>query len=127
MTETTSCRSLASELDVKVSLHPAQASQRPCERPVGMKKTMLAARYETQVDALAGKVAPVEQVHRHLPHLLYRFLRDSRTETPQGSQPACASGDGATRRRSITERHSLFPTSLPALPWLRLAAYLAFT
>src|SRR5437870_2263157 len=27
-------RSLASEPDVKVSLHPAQASQRPCEGPV---------------------------------------------------------------------------------------------
>jgi len=27
-------RPLASELDVKVSLHPAQASQRPCDRPV---------------------------------------------------------------------------------------------
>src|SRR6266478_5713019 len=31
-------RPLASELDVKVSLHPAQASQRPCEGPVSMKK-----------------------------------------------------------------------------------------
>src|SRR5262245_57059395 len=27
-------RLLASELDVKVSLHPAQASQRPCDGPV---------------------------------------------------------------------------------------------
>jgi hypothetical protein len=68
----------------------------------------------------------VEQVHRHLQHLLYRFLRDSRAETPQGSQPACASGDVATRIRSITERHSLFPTPLPALPWVGLAASLPF-
>src|SRR5262244_2875361 len=87
---------------------------------------LLAARYYREVDALAGKVAPVEQVHRHLQHLLYRFLRDSRAETPQGSQPACASGDVATRIRSITERHSLFPTPLPALPWVGLAASLPF-
>src|SRR5438093_10990395 len=32
-------RSLASEPDVKVSLHPAQASQRPCEGPVSSKTT----------------------------------------------------------------------------------------
>src|SRR5262245_35511948 len=39
MTETTSCRSLASELDVKVSLHPAQASQRPYAGPVSRHHT----------------------------------------------------------------------------------------
>jgi hypothetical protein len=39
MTETTSCRSLASELDVKVSLHPAQASRRPCDGPVSSDTT----------------------------------------------------------------------------------------
>jgi hypothetical protein len=32
-------RPLPSEPDVKVSLHPAQASQRPCEGPVSMRKT----------------------------------------------------------------------------------------
>src|SRR4029453_15072625 len=32
-------RLLASELDVKVSLHPAQASQRPYERPVSSHTT----------------------------------------------------------------------------------------
>src|SRR5215475_12584918 len=32
-------RLLASELDMKVSLHPAQASQRPCERPVSRHRT----------------------------------------------------------------------------------------
>src|ERR1700739_2771208 len=32
-------RSLASELDVKVSLHPAQASQRPCDGPVSSHTT----------------------------------------------------------------------------------------
>src|SRR5438445_5078610 len=31
-------RSLASELDVKVSLHPAQASRRPCEGPVSSQQ-----------------------------------------------------------------------------------------
>ena len=61
-----------------------------------------------------GKGAPVEHVHRHLQHLLYRFLPGSRAETPQGSQPACASGDVATRIRPITGRPSLFPTPLPA-------------
>src|SRR5262245_33897968 len=32
-------RLLASELDVKVSLHPAQASRRPCEGPVSSHTT----------------------------------------------------------------------------------------
>src|SRR6266568_6948977 len=90
---------------------------------------MLAARYYTQVDALAGKVAPVAQGHRHLQHLLYRFLRGSRAETPQGSLPACASGDvayttGATRIRLITRRPSLFPTPLPAPPSVGLTTSL---
>ena len=66
----------------------------------------------------------MEPSHRHLQHLLYRLLRDSRAETPQGSQPACASGDVATRIRSITERRSLFPTPLPALPLVGLTASL---
>jgi hypothetical protein len=77
-----------------------------------------------QVDALAGKVAPVARGHRHLQHLLYRFLPGSRAETPQGSQPACAAGDVATRIRSITERHSLFPTPLPTPPLVGLTAFL---
>ena len=71
-----------------------------------------------------GKVAPVEHVHRHLQHLLYRFLHGSRAETPQGSQPACASGDVATRIRPITGRPSLFPTPLPAPPLVGLTAFL---
>jgi len=71
----------------------------------------------------------VEHVHRHLQHLLYRFLRGSRAETPQGSLPACASGDvastpGATRILPITRRHSLFPTPIPAPPSIGLAASL---
>src|SRR5712692_4588530 len=85
---------------------------------------MLAARYLTEVNALAGKVAPVEQVHRHLPHLLYRFFRCSRAETPQGSQPACASGDVTTRIRPATGRPSLFPTPIPASPSVSLTASL---
>src|SRR6267143_721996 len=80
---------------------------------------MLAARYEPCVDSLTGKGAPVEQAHRHLQHLLCRFLRRSRAETPQGSLPACASSHvacqtGATRIRPITGRPSLFPTPIPA-------------
>ena len=69
--------------------------------------------------------------HRHLQHLLCRFLRDSRAETPQGSQPACASSHvadttGATRIRLMTRRHSLFPTPIPAPPLVGLAAFLPF-
>src|SRR5262249_49779205 len=90
---------------------------------------MLAARYLTQVDALAGKVAPVARGHRHLQHLLYRFLRGSRAETPEGSLPACAAGDvaksiGAPRIRPIPGRPSLFPTPLPASPSGGLTAFL---
>jgi hypothetical protein len=58
----------------------------------------------------------VEPSHRHLQHLLYRFLHGSRAETPQGSQPAFALGQVATRIRPITGRPSLFPTPLPAPP-----------
>src|SRR5713101_8326858 len=90
---------------------------------------MLAARYWTSVDSLAGKVAPVERVHRHVQHLLCRFLWRSRAETPQGSLPACASGDvadttGSTRIRLITRRPSLFPTPLPAPPSVGLTTFL---
>jgi hypothetical protein len=53
-------------------------------------RNLLAARYWTEVDSLPGKVAPVEQSHRHLQHPLYRFLRCFRAETPEGSLPACA-------------------------------------
>ena len=66
----------------------------------------------------------MEPSHRHLQHLLYRFLSGSRAETPQGSQPACASGDVATRIRPITGRPSLFPTPLPAPPSVGLTAFL---
>jgi hypothetical protein len=66
----------------------------------------------------------VEPSHRHLQHLLYRFLSGSRAETPQGSQLACASGDVATRIRPITGRPSLFPTPLPAPPSVGLTASL---
>ena len=85
---------------------------------------MLAARYEPCVDSLTGKVAPVARSHRHLQHLLYRFLRGSRVETPQGSQLAFAPGDVATRIHPVTGRHSLFPTPIPAPPLVGLAASL---
>jgi hypothetical protein len=68
----------------------------------------------------------VEQSHRHLQHLLYRFLCCSRTETPQGSQLACAPGDIATRIRPTTGRPSLFPTPIPAPPSVGLVAFLPF-
>jgi hypothetical protein len=85
---------------------------------------LLAARYWTAVDSLPGKVAPVEQVHRHLQHLLYRFLCCSRAETPQGSLLAFAPGNVATRIRPITRRHLLFPTPIPAPPLVSLTASL---
>jgi len=66
----------------------------------------------------------VEQSHRHLQHLLYRFLGCSRTETPQGSQPAFASGDIATRILPATGRHSLHPTPIPAPPSVGLTTFL---
>src|SRR6266702_8587853 len=61
---------------------------------------------------------------RHLHRLLDRFLKVSRSSTPQGSQPACASGDVATRIRPATGRHSLFPTPIPAPPLVGLTAFL---
>ena len=62
--------------------------------------------------------------HRHLQHLLCRFFRRSRTGTPQGSQPACASGHVATRIHPVTGRRSLFPTPIPAPPLDGLTAFL---
>jgi hypothetical protein len=66
----------------------------------------------------------VEQGHRHLQHLLYRFLRCSRAETPQGSLPAFASSHVSTRIRPVTGRPSLFPTPIPASPLVGLTASL---
>jgi hypothetical protein len=66
----------------------------------------------------------VEPSHRHLQHLLYRFLCCSRTETPQGSQLAFAPGHVATRIRPTTGRHSLFPTPIPAPPSVGLTTFL---
>jgi hypothetical protein len=56
--------------------------------------------------------------------LLCRFLCCSRTETPQGSQLACALGDVTTHIHPITGWHSLFPTPLPAPPLVGLTAFL---
>ena len=55
---------------------------------------------------------------------LDRFVKFSRQSTPQGSLPAFASGDVATRIRPITGRHSLFPTPIPASPSVGLTASL---
>jgi hypothetical protein len=89
---------------------------------------LLAARYYRAVDALAGKGAPVRYSPRHVQLLRCRFLRASRAETPQGSLPACAAGDGAKssgapRIRPTTRRPSLFPTPLPAAPSVGLTAF----
>ena len=86
----------------------------------------LAVRYCTAVEALAGKGAPVEQCHRPLPHLLSRFRCGSRTETPPGSQLACAPGHVATRIRPTPGRPSLFPTPIPAPPSGGLTAFFPF-
>src|SRR5215470_19244548 len=128
MTETTSCRSLASELDVKVSLPPAQASQRPCDGPVSSLPPAGCTILQSS-RCPHGEGSTSGASHRHLQHLLYRFLPGSRAETPSGSLPACAAGDvaqttGATRIHPITGRPSLFPTPLPALPLVGLTAFL---
>src|SRR5215470_8025519 len=92
MTETTSCRSLASELDVKVSLPPAQASQRPCDGPVSSLPPAGCTILQSS-RCPHGEGSTSGASHRHLQHLLYRFLPGSRAETPSGSLPACAAGD----------------------------------
>ena len=61
---------------------------------------------------------------RHLHRPFNRFFKFSRPSTPQGSQPAFASGDVATRIHPATGWHSLFPTPLPASPLVGLAASL---
>ena len=66
----------------------------------------------------------MQQSHRHLQHLLCRFLRCSRAETPQGSRLAFAPGDVATRIRPVTGRPSLFPTPIPASPLVGLTVSL---
>ena len=91
-------------------------------------RNMLAARYWTEVDALSGKVAPVQQSHRHLQHLLYRFLRYSRDETPDGSLPACAEDHVASRLNPYPPHDkAAFACSILLYPQpYRLALRLAF-
>ena len=50
--------------------------------------------------------------HRHLLSHLRRFSKFSRNETPDGCLLTFASGKFRTRIRSITDRHSLLPSSL---------------
>jgi hypothetical protein len=64
------------------------------------------------------------RVRRHLHRPFNRFFQFSRPSTPQGSQPAFASGDVATRIRPVIGRPLLFPTPLPAPPLVGLAASL---
>src|SRR6266568_1146360 len=61
---------------------------------------------------------------RHLQRPLHRFLKVSRSSTPQGSLPACALGDVATHIRPATGRRSLFPTPIPASPLVGLTVFL---
>jgi len=74
---------------------------------------MLTVRYFGKVGSLSGKGAPGAQGSRHLQHLLRRFFACSRPERPEGSLPACASGNVEPRIRLITRRHSLSPSSFP--------------
>ncbi len=76
---------------------------------------MLAARYWTEVDSRMGKVAPVQQSHRHLQHLLCRFLRGFRDETPDGSQPTFVE-DKIVLICRITQQPSLAPSSCTRHP-----------
>jgi hypothetical protein len=89
---------------------------------------MLAARYSTLVDSLTGKVAPVERGHQHLQHLLYRFLRYSRAETPDGSLPACAEDHVASRLNPYPPHYkAAFACSILLYPQpYRLTLRLAF-
>jgi hypothetical protein len=64
------------------------------------------------------------RVRRHLHRPLHRFFKFSRPSTPQGSLPAFASGDVATRIRPATGRRLLFPTPIPAPPLVGLATFL---
>ena len=66
------------------------------------------------------------EFRRHLHRPLDRFVKFSRQSTPQGSLPACASGDVATRIRPTTGRPSLFPTPIPASPLAGLTTFLPF-
>jgi site-specific DNA recombinase len=61
---------------------------------------------------------------RHLHRPLDRFLKFSRSSTPQRSQPAFASGDVATRIPPTTGGHSLPLTPIPAPPSGSLTAFL---
>ena len=133
-------RPLLSEPDVHVSLHPAQASHRPCEGPVSRETTCwLHETAEPSIPSAApgnvpwtagafaaseGKGAPGPQSHRHVPPLLGRFHPGSRAETPQGSRRAFAPGAVAPRLHPMTGRHALFPTPIPAPPLVRLTAFL---
>ena len=62
-----------------------------------------------------GEGAPVQRSHRHVQHLLCRFLRCSRAETPEGSQPTFV-GDEIIPLCSITEQPSLAPSSCTRHP-----------
>ena len=55
----------------------------------------------------------MEQSHRHLQHLLYRFLGGSRAETPQGSQLACAPGDLQPVSVPLQDGLRFFPPPYP--------------
>jgi hypothetical protein len=71
-----------------------------------------------------GGDSPSRRVRRHWHRPLYRFFKVSRPSTPQGSLPAGASGDVATRLRPAPGRPALFPTPLPAPPLVGLTAFL---
>ena len=57
----------------------------------------------------------MEQSHRHVQHLLYRFLRCSRAETPEGSQLTFV-GDEIIPLCFVTKQPSLSPSSYTRHP-----------
>src|SRR6266436_9412406 len=57
----------------------------------------------------------------------YTKAKVSRSSTPQGSLPAFASGNVATRIHPATGWHSLFPTPIPASSLVDLAVFLPST
>ena len=61
------------------------------------------------------------------PFRCYTKAKVSRSSTPQGSLPAFASGNVATRIHPATGWHSLFPTPIPASSLVDLAVFLPST
>jgi len=121
-------RSAPSERHVQVSLHAAQASQRPCDRPVSSHRTCWLHDTTQQSMPLRGR----EHQCNTATVICNTFYTDSSLIlVPRHRREVCSLARrvmlprwGATRIHPMTERPSLFPTPLPALPLVGLTAFL---